>query len=50
MILIERGDLAGSIHYKATKDSVELGSHMIYAAIHIEAGLAGGNRQVLLAP
>lgn len=47
-ILWEKGDLSGSIHFQAGKDSVTIGSSgsIPYAAIHQMGGLAGRGKKV----
>lgn len=49
-ILRESGDLEGSIHFQADKDSVTIGSSgsIIYAAIHQLGGKAGRGRKVTI--
>jgi phage virion morphogenesis protein len=49
-ILWEHGDLEGSIHSQATKDSVTIGTggHIPYAAIHQFGGQAGRGRKVTI--
>lgn len=49
-ILWEHGDLEGSIHSQATKDSVTIGAggHIPYAAIHQFGGQAGRGRKVAI--
>lgn len=47
-ILWEHGDLEGSVHSQATKESVTIGTggHIPYAAIHQFGGQAGRGRKV----
>ena len=49
-ILWEHGDLEGSIHSQATKDSATIGAgeHIPYAAIHQFSGQAGRGRKVTI--
>jgi phage virion morphogenesis protein len=49
-ILWERGDLEGSVHSQASKDSVTIGTggHIPYAAIHQFGGQAGRGRKVTI--
>ena len=49
-VLWESGDLEGSVHSQATKDSVTIGTggHIPYAAIHQFGGQAGRGRKVTI--
>lgn len=47
--LVDHGHLRDSIHYQATNDSVEIGSNLVYAAIHQLGGQAGRGRKVTIA-
>ncbi len=49
-ILRESGDLEGSIHFQADRDSVSIGSSgsILYAAIHQRGGQAGRGRKVTI--
>ena len=47
-ILIDKGLLMGSINWRAGLDSVEIGSNLVYAAIHNFGGQAGRNRSVTI--
>ena len=49
-ILWEHGDLEGSIHSQATKDSVVIGTggHILYDAIHQLGGKAGRGHKVTI--
>ena len=40
--LVSKGHLRDSIHYETSRDGVETGSNLIYAAIHQLGGQAGG--------
>ena len=46
--LLDRGHLRDSITYIPSRDSLEVGSNMIYAAIHQLGGEAGRNHSVVL--
>lgn len=45
-ILVGQGRLMNSINYRADRDSVRIGSNLVYAAIHNAGGLAGRNKKV----
>lgn len=45
-ILFKQGLLLGSINYQAAADSVRIGPHRVYAAIHQFGGRAGRGRKV----
>lgn len=48
--LQDKGHLRDSYAYEASRDSVEIGSNIIYAAIHHVGGKAGRNRSVTIEP
>lgn len=49
-ILWEHGDMSGSVHHQATRDSVVIGAggSIPYAAIHQKGGKAGRGRKVTI--
>ncbi len=47
-ILIKSGKLMKSITYKAFKDHVEIGTNLVYAAIHQFGGAAGRRHRALI--
>lgn len=48
LTLVDSGRLRDSITWRAGRDSVEIGSNLIYAAIHQMGGEAGRNHSVKL--
>ncbi len=44
--LVDRGHLRDSITYRVTGDGVEIGTNMVYGAIHQFGGMAGWGRKV----
>lgn len=45
-ILVQDGDLHGDISHLVTGDQAQVGSNLVYAAIHNYGGMAGPNRTV----
>lgn len=48
LTLVKSGRLSNSITYSATKDSVTVGTNIVYAAIHQFGGKAGKNKAINL--